>query len=279
MSSNDKRLFVGGLSYDVRQRDLEDLFGKYGPIKSVSLKSNYGFVEFEDARDAKDAQQGLDGTTLERRRIAVEASRGPRDRDDRDYGRGRDDRDSGRDRDYDRRGRGYDRRDDRGYRGRGGGGGRFSPPRNTDYRVLVENLPSGCSWQDLKDHFRTIGDVCFSDVRRDKNGKEMGIIEYKYYEDMRKAVRELDRSRMRGIVIDVFSDYRGKSHSRSRSPARKDSRSRSKSPARKDSRSRSRSKSSDRKRSPRSASPARSPARSPKADRSRSPSRSRSRSP
>lgn len=63
-------------------------------------------------------------------------------------------------RDSDRGGgrRGGGRRDyydDR--RGGGGGGGRFSPPHNTDYRVIVTNLPSRSSWQDLKDLFREAG--------------------------------------------------------------------------------------------------------------------------
>lgn len=41
---SDTRLFVGRLSRDVRQRDLEDLFSRYGTIKNCSLKSTYGFV-------------------------------------------------------------------------------------------------------------------------------------------------------------------------------------------------------------------------------------------
>jgi RNA recognition motif-containing protein len=228
--SGDRRLFIGRLTQDVRQRDLEDLFTKFGPIKQVTLKSSYGFVEFEDARDAKDALV-MDGTKLEGNRIAVEMSYPPNERRDgrdnrvgRDSFARRDDRGGGYDRGYDRGGydRGYDRgrdrdRDDR----RGGGGkGRFSPPRNTDYRVVIENLPSGCSWQDLKDHFRTIGDVCFSDVRRGRDGRQMGVIEYKHYDDMKQAVKELDGSRLHGATIDVFSDYTGRSRSRSRTRSR-----------------------------------------------------------
>jgi arginine/serine-rich splicing factor 1/9 len=253
--ADERRLFIGRLNYDVRQRDLEDAFSKFGPIVSVSLKSTFGFVEFEDARDAKDAL-ALDGTNIEGCRIAVEFSRGKSHGGGRDgggYGGGRGgggggyDR-GGYDRGYGGGGGGYDRGYgggggyDRGY-GRGGGrdrdfgrgrddhgGGRqrsskFSPPRNTDYRVLVENVPPGCSWQDLKDHFRTVGDVCFSDVRRDRDGKELGVIEYKYYEDMKAAVRELDKSRLKGDTVRVFSDYTGRSRSGSRSPRRNGSRS------------------------------------------------------
>ncbi len=38
------RLYVGGLSYDVRERDLQDLFKKYGDIREVTIKSGFGFV-------------------------------------------------------------------------------------------------------------------------------------------------------------------------------------------------------------------------------------------
>lgn len=31
-----------------------------------------------------------------------------------------------------------------------GGGDRYGPPTRTDYRLIVENLSSRCSWQDLK---------------------------------------------------------------------------------------------------------------------------------
>ncbi|MCD9644625.1 Serine/arginine-rich splicing factor sr30 [Datura stramonium] len=34
--------------------------------------------------------------------------------------------------------------------------------RRSDYRVLVSGLPFFASWQDLKDHMRRAGDVCFS---------------------------------------------------------------------------------------------------------------------
>jgi len=174
--------------------------------------------EFEDPRDAKDAL-ALDGTRLEGCRIAVEYSHGSkRDREDSRGGGGFKERDYGRDRDL--RGGYRDRGNDfnRGPRGRSS---RFSPPKNTEYRIIVENLPPGCSWQDLKDHFRSIGDVCFADVRRDREGREMGIIEFKYYDDMKLAVKKLDRSRMRGYSIDVINDYSGRSRTPSKSPSPK----------------------------------------------------------
>ena len=39
----------------VRERDLERLFDKYGPIARLDMKSGYAFVEYNDPRDGDDA--------------------------------------------------------------------------------------------------------------------------------------------------------------------------------------------------------------------------------
>jgi len=43
---------------------------------------------------------------------------------------------------------------------------RGPPGRRSNYRVFVSGLPPTGSWQDLKDHMREAGDVCYADVRR-----------------------------------------------------------------------------------------------------------------
>lgn len=90
MSRN--RLYIGNLSRHCRTSDVEYLFGKYGRIVDIELKSDFGFVEFDDSRDADDAIYELDGYRLEGSRITVERarSRGPRGGRDRYDDRGRD---------------------------------------------------------------------------------------------------------------------------------------------------------------------------------------------
>ena len=53
----------GAFQSDCQERDVEDLFHKFGRILDVSLKRNssdkcFAFIEFEDGRDAYDAIRG-----------------------------------------------------------------------------------------------------------------------------------------------------------------------------------------------------------------------------
>ena len=98
-------LFIGRIPFDTRVRELEDVFVKYGRIIRCDVKrgtyetplcacSNilgYGFVEFEDVRDAEDAVKYCDGMRFLGGRMVVEFAKGP--------GRSREGGDRDRDRD------------------------------------------------------------------------------------------------------------------------------------------------------------------------------------
>ncbi|XP_055637079.1 serine-arginine protein 55 isoform X3 [Toxorhynchites rutilus septentrionalis] len=130
------RVYVGGLPYGVRERDLERFFKGYGRTRDILIKNGYGFVEFEDYRDADDAVYELNGKELLGERVVVEpargTARGPGGRREHDrYDR------------YDRRGGGrYDK-----YRSNSRNSSRYGPPLRTEYRLIVENLSSRVSWQ------------------------------------------------------------------------------------------------------------------------------------
>ncbi|XP_010921678.1 serine/arginine-rich splicing factor SR30 [Elaeis guineensis] len=261
MSKRSSRtLYVGNLPGDIREREVEDLFYKYGPIVDIDLKipprpPGYAFVEFEDARDAEDAIRGRDGYNFDGHRLRVELAHG---------GRGQSSS--------------FDRHSSYNSGGRRGGG----VSRRSEYRVLVTGLPSSASWQDLKDHMRRAGDVCFSEVFRDGGGTT-GVVDYTNYEDMKYAIRKLDDSEFRNafsrayIRVKEYDSRRSLSRSRSRSH----SYSKSRSPSRSRSHSRSQSKSPKAKSSRRSLSRSRSrsvSSRSHSGSRGHSLSRSRSRS-
>jgi len=231
------RIYVGRLSNWARDRDIERFLKGFGRVKDISIKNGYCFVDFEDGRDADDAVYELNGRELCGERVIVEHARGtPRGEDmRRDLDRGFQPSRSGR---------------SGGGGGRDGGSGRdkYGPPMRTDYRIIVENLSSRVSWQDLKDLMRQAGEVTYADAHRER--KNEGVVEFASYSEMKRAMDKLDGSEMGGRRIRLLEDKSKsrKRHSRSRSP-----RSRS--------RSESKSKSRSAKRAPKSVS--RSPSASP----------------
>ena len=72
---NKSRIYVGNLPPDIRTKDIEDLFNKYGKIASIDLKNRreppFAFVEFEDPRDADDAVIARDGFNYEGYKLQV----------------------------------------------------------------------------------------------------------------------------------------------------------------------------------------------------------------
>lgn len=72
------RVYIGRLSHRARERDVERFFKGFGKIVEVDLKNGYGFVEFEDMRDAEDAVYEMNGRDLCGERVIVEHARAPR---------------------------------------------------------------------------------------------------------------------------------------------------------------------------------------------------------
>ena len=44
----------------------------------------------------------------------------------------------------------------------------YGAPQRTDYSLLVENLSSRVSWQDLKDYMRQAGEVTYAEAHKDR---------------------------------------------------------------------------------------------------------------
>merc|ERR1712038_614825 len=217
------KVYIGNLAEDVRDRDIEKLFKGYGRVRNIVVKheGGYGFAEFDDREDAKDAVKDLDGTSFMGSRLRIEHARDSRD----------------------------SRRD----------GGRWSPPRGrfsrgnppgrrTGYRTIVENLSSRTSWQDLKDFMRKAGEITYTNTNTPRVGE--GIVEFGSRRDMEYALDKLDGEELDGRRIRLVEEGGNRSRSRSRSRSRdrrRASRDRSASSAKSDSRSRSRSRSRKRR--------------------------------
>ncbi|XP_060938240.1 serine and arginine rich splicing factor 5a isoform X2 [Limanda limanda] len=266
------RVFIGRLSPHARERDVEKFFKGYGRIREINLKNGFGFVEFDDHRDADDAVYELNGKELCSERVTIEHARSRRGRGG-GPGMGRFSSGSG----GGGGGRGGGGRDssDGGYRPSRSSGSRYGPPVRTDHRLIVENLSSRISWQDLKDLMRKAGEVTFVDAHRPN--KNEGVVEFASRSDMKNAISKLDGTELNGRKLKIFEDSRSRSKSRSRSRSYSRSKSRSRSRNRSRSRSRSLSRTPEKKSSGGGKGGARSPSRSK--SRSKSRSRSRSRSP
>ena len=106
---NPVRLFVGNLSYQTLEQDIQDHFAQAGNVSSVSLmfdkftgkSRGFAFVEMTSAEEANKAVEMFNGKELQGRTLTVNVAR-PREERERPrgggggYGGGRDQRDGGR---------------------------------------------------------------------------------------------------------------------------------------------------------------------------------------
>jgi len=171
------QIYVAGdrLGIDIFQNDLEDVFQRYGRINNVWVARQppgFGFIEYEDQRDAEDAVQDMDGREVRGCRLRVEESRS----------RGK---------------------------GKGGGyrGGNRAPER-TEFRVKVSGLPREATWKELKDWLRGAGRITYADI----SGDGIGCAEFQTRRDMEEAIDRFDGARFMGerVRIDPDDAYRGR---------------------------------------------------------------------
>ncbi|MBI9109265.1 MAG: RNA-binding protein [Spirochaetales bacterium] len=86
-----KNIYVGNISYNIMERDLEDLFSQYGEVTSVKIiidrmtnrSKGFGFVEMQDDDAATAAISALNGTELSNRELRVNEARERTERNDR----------------------------------------------------------------------------------------------------------------------------------------------------------------------------------------------------
>ncbi|KAJ0410904.1 hypothetical protein ATCC90586_004425 [Pythium insidiosum] len=124
------RIFVGHLPNDVKERQLQEYFAKFGPIASFMLRflhraAPFAFIEFRSADDALRAVREADGRYFESSRMRVEISEG------------------------------HDA---------------LSWPQTTQHRVIVSNLPSDVTRRELQDLLQRGGDVVHVSVDKRGNG-------------------------------------------------------------------------------------------------------------
>ena len=80
---NDNRLFVGNLSYQTAESDLQDYFGEAGAVTSVNImvdkvtgkSRGFGFVEFASAAEAAKAVEQFHNKEFQGRVLTVNVAR------------------------------------------------------------------------------------------------------------------------------------------------------------------------------------------------------------
>ena len=94
-NSNTMKLYVGNLSFETTENDLQDLFEQHGQVNEVRLMMDrmtgksrgFAFVTMNDDAQAKAAMSALNGREVNGRALTVNEAR-PREERPRPYGGG-----------------------------------------------------------------------------------------------------------------------------------------------------------------------------------------------
>ena len=87
------KIYVGNLSYNTRDADLEQVFGAFGAVESARVvmdrdtnrSKGFGFVEMGNSSEANRAISELNGTDLQERTIKVNEAKPRESRPPRRY--------------------------------------------------------------------------------------------------------------------------------------------------------------------------------------------------
>ena len=167
-----KNVYVGNLAWTVGWQDLKDHFKTIGPVLNADV------MQEPDGRS-----KGCGLVTFQNPRDADRAIRELHDTE--------------------LDGRNIFVREDRDAPG-GAGGGKGGGGKN----VYVGNLAWTVGWQDLKDHFKTIGPVLNADVMQEADGrsKGCGLVTFQNKRDADRAIAELHDTELDGRNIFVRED-------------------------------------------------------------------------
>ena len=94
------KLFVGNLSFNVTENELQDMFAEHGSVTEANLMTDrmtgrprgFGFVTMSSAQEADSAVNALNGKSVDGRALTVNIARPREDRSgggERSYGGGR----------------------------------------------------------------------------------------------------------------------------------------------------------------------------------------------
>jgi RNA recognition motif-containing protein len=183
--TQNKRVYVGNLSWSVTWRDLKDHMRSAGEVTRADVLQGYdgrskgcGIVEYATVEEANTAVETLNDSELMGRQIFA--------REDRE-----------------------EKGANANTGGGASGGAKSSGSGSGDGKsVYVGNLAYEVAWQDLKDHMRSVGDVLHAEVMtmHDGRSKGCGIVEFATPDGAKKAIAELNDTELQGRNIFVRED-------------------------------------------------------------------------
>jgi RNA recognition motif-containing protein len=188
-SNNDGcSVFVGNLKYETSWQDLKDHMRQAGNVDSANIleapngrSKGCAVVKYQHFKEAQRAIQDLNESQLDGRTIFVQPDNG----NPRDSNNGSSSNDSQ----------------------------RFAGERNSDppsqYGVYVGNLPYECSWQALKDFFKSCGFIERAEVAEDPSTgrkKGYGMVYFSNERAMDNAIRKFDGRDFQGRNLEVRRD-------------------------------------------------------------------------
>ncbi len=71
------KLYVGNLSYSVRNEELRELFAQYGEVRQANVieGKGFGFVEMSNPEESENARKALNGKDFKGRALRIEEAR------------------------------------------------------------------------------------------------------------------------------------------------------------------------------------------------------------
>ncbi|QDS78071.1 hypothetical protein FKW77_003565 [Venturia effusa] len=192
-SQQDRRVYVGNLSYDVKWHHLKDFMRQAGEVL---------IVEYQTRDQAQNAVNTLSNQNLMGRLVYVREDREAEPRFSQPapmMGGGMAPRGGG-------FGGGMG-----GMRGGGFGGGFGGAPGGGNNQLYISNLPYTVGWQDLKDLFRQatqVGNIVRADVHLGPDGrpKGSGIVVFDNADDARNAIGQFNGYEWQGRTLEVRED-------------------------------------------------------------------------
>jgi len=202
ISKRENRVYIGNLSYDVRYRDLLEFMRGAGEVlfaevlvTPMGVSKGCGIVEFANSEDAQRAVRELSEMTLLGRPVYIREDRENESRFGATPVPGK-----------------------MGMAMAGQGFNAAPPPRpashnqfshtNPGNQLYVGNLPYQAGWQDLKDLFRTAGNIVRADINIGADGrpKGSGTVVFETSKDAQQAIGMYHGFDWYGRILEVRED-------------------------------------------------------------------------